>query len=67
MRVITAYGVQCVVAGCRGSRAGQQAMLPGRGMLDDSFTRPLPVRSRNIVRCLTLPPRRYKFFQEFLI
>ena len=33
--VITAYGVQCLVAGCRGSGAGQQAMRPGRGMLHD--------------------------------
>ena len=31
--VITAYGVQCLVAGCRGSGAGQQAMRQGRGML----------------------------------
>ena len=31
--VITAYGVQCLVAGCRGSGARQQAMRPGRGML----------------------------------
>ena len=35
MRFITAYGVQCLVAGCWGSSAGQQAMLPGRGMLHD--------------------------------
>ena len=33
--VTTAYGVQCLVAGCRGSGAGQQAMRPGRGMLHD--------------------------------
>jgi len=33
VRVIKAYGVQCLVAGCRGSGAGQQAMCPGRGML----------------------------------
>ena len=33
--VITAYGVQCVVAGCQGSGAGQQAVRPGRGMLHD--------------------------------
>ena len=26
MCVTTAYGVQCLVAGCRGSGAGQQAM-----------------------------------------
>ena len=35
MCVFTAYGVQCLVAGCRGSGAGQQAMRPGRGMLQD--------------------------------
>jgi len=29
MCVITAYGVQCLVAGCRRSGAGQQAILPG--------------------------------------
>ena len=33
MCVIAAYGVQCLVAGCRGSGAGQQAVRPGRGML----------------------------------
>jgi hypothetical protein len=36
MCVITAYGVQCLVAGCRRSGAGQQAVSPGRGMLHDS-------------------------------
>jgi hypothetical protein len=35
MCVITAYGVQCLVAGCRGSGAGLQATRPGRGMLHD--------------------------------
>ena len=35
MCVITAYGVQCLVAGCRESGAEQQAMRPGRGMLHD--------------------------------
>ena len=35
MCVITAYGVQCLVAGCRGSGAEQQAMCPGSGMLHD--------------------------------
>ena len=33
MCVIAAYGVQCSVAGCRGSGAGQQAVRPGKGML----------------------------------
>ena len=36
MCVTTAYGVQCLVAGCQGSGAGQQAVRPGRGMLHDS-------------------------------
>ena len=36
MCVITAYGVQYLVAGCRGSGAGDQAMRPGRGMLHDT-------------------------------
>ena len=38
MCVITAYGVQCLVAGCRGSGAEQQAMRPGRGMLQGRAT-----------------------------
>ena len=33
MCVVTAYGVQCFVTGCRGSGAGQQTLSPGRGML----------------------------------
>ena len=32
MCVITAYGVQCLVAGCRESGVGQKAMRPGRGI-----------------------------------
>ena len=36
MCVIAAYGVQCVVPGCRGSGAGQQAMCPGRGILHET-------------------------------
>ena len=35
MCVITAYGVQCLFAGCRGSGAGQQAVTPERGVLHD--------------------------------
>ena len=35
MCVITAYGVQCLVAGCRRSGAEQQAVSPGRGILHD--------------------------------
>jgi hypothetical protein len=33
--VVTAYGVQCLVAGCQGSGAEQLAVSPGRGMLHD--------------------------------
>jgi len=42
MSVITAYGVQCLVAGCRGSGAEQQAMRPGRGMLHFRATSLIP-------------------------
>ena len=35
MCFITAYGVQCLVAGCRRSGAEQQAMRPEIGMLRD--------------------------------
>jgi len=35
MYAIAAYSVQCLVAGCRGSGAGQQVVSPGRGMLHD--------------------------------
>ena len=43
MCVIAAYGVQCLVAGCWGSDAGQQGARPRRGMLhDSSCSIPLP-------------------------
>ena len=35
MNVIPAYGVQCLVAGCWVSDAGQQAMRPRSGMMHD--------------------------------
>ena len=35
MYAISAYGVQCLVAGCRGSGAGQQGVRPGKGMLQE--------------------------------
>ena len=38
MCVITAYDVQCLVAGCRGSGAGQKALRPGRGMLQHPYS-----------------------------
>ena len=34
MYVIISYGVQYLVDSCRGSGAAQQAMRPGRGMLN---------------------------------
>jgi hypothetical protein len=37
MCVITAYGVQCLFAGCLGSGAEKQAMRPGREMLHDEY------------------------------
>ena len=40
MCVIAAYDVQFLVAGCRGSGEGQQAICPGRGMLHDSCNIP---------------------------
>jgi len=42
MCVITTYGAQCLVAGCRGSGAVQQAMRPGRGMLHDKSCNQAP-------------------------
>ena len=36
MCVVTAYGVQCLVAGGRVSSAEQQAVSPGREMLHDN-------------------------------
>ena len=53
MCVIAAYGVQCLVVGCRGSGAGQQAMRPGRGMLHDCNIL-LPGR----VACCSVPDPR---------
>jgi hypothetical protein len=35
MCVIAAYGVQCLVAGCRKSGLGQQGVRPERGMLHE--------------------------------
>ena len=46
MCVITAYGVQCLVAGCRRSGAGQQGVRLGWGMLHDlSSNIPHPERT----------------------
>ena len=39
--VTTACGVQCLVAGCRGSGAEQQALCPGRAMSHDSVVQHL--------------------------
>ena len=39
MYAIATYGVQCLVACCRGSGAGQQGVRPERGMLEEKPTR----------------------------
>ena len=54
MCVITAYGVQCLVAGCRGLGAEQQAVRPGRWMLHDSCNIPHPGR----IACCPAPDPR---------
>ena len=54
MCVVTAYGVQCLVAGCRGSGAEQQAVSPGRGMLYESCSVPLPAH----IACCPAPDTR---------
>jgi len=51
MCVITAYGVQCLVACCRGSGAGQQAMRPGRVMLHDSVVQHPTSWTHNLLTC----------------
>ena len=51
MYVITAYGAQCLVAGCRGSGAVQQAMRPGRGMLHDGVVQHPSSWTHNLVLC----------------
>jgi hypothetical protein len=51
--VITAYDVQCLVAGCRGSDAEQQAMCPEREMLHDCNI-PLPEH----IACCPAPDSR---------
>ena len=50
MCVITAYGVQCLVAGCRRSGAEQQAVSPGRGMLHDEVVQQLGFFSTHMQR-----------------
>ena len=56
MCVITAYGVQCLVAGCRGSGAEQQAVRPGRGMLHDVHVVQHPSSWTNKLLLCTWPP-----------
>jgi hypothetical protein len=55
MCVIAAYGVQCLVAGCWGSGAGQQAVCPGRGMLHDWQFVQIPLSGR-IACCPAFDP-----------
>ena len=57
MCVITAYGVQCLVAGCRGSGAGQRAICPGRGMLHDSESCKIPLPGHTAC-CYAPDPRQ---------
>jgi len=52
MCVFTAYDVLCLVAGCRGSSAGLQAMRPGRGMLHDSDASSWFLFSTHMQRCM---------------
>ena len=54
--VIIAYGVQCLVAGCRGSGAEQQAMRPERGMLHDCKSCNIPLPGR--IACCSAPDPR---------
>ena len=50
MCVITAYGVQCLVAGCRGSGVGHQAVVQEEGCCTtDSCSIP---RARNMLSVL---------------
>jgi hypothetical protein len=55
MCVITAHGVQFLVAGCRELGSEQKAMRPGRRMLHDSCSIPLPGRT---ACCLAPDPRQ---------
>jgi hypothetical protein len=55
MCVITAYGVQCLVARCRGSGAGHQAVSPGRGG-DAAASPPLP----GLTACCAVPDPRQR-------
>jgi hypothetical protein len=45
MYAITACGVQCLAAGCRGSGAEQQGVRPGRGMLHDAVVQQTHIKS----------------------
>ena len=53
--VITAYGVQCLVACCRESGARQQAIRPGRGMLHDAVVQHPSSWTHSLLPC-TWPP-----------
>ena len=55
MCVTTAYGVQCLVAGCRSSGAEQQAVRPVSGMLHDSESCNITLTGR-IACCPAGPP-----------
>ena len=55
MCVITASDVQCLVAGCRGTVARQQATLPGRGMLHDLVVQHLSSWAHSMLPCACPP------------
>ena len=55
MCVITTCGVQCLVAGCRGSSAEQQAASPGRGMLHDVVVQHPSSWTHSLVPCAWPP------------
>ena len=55
MCVIAVYGVQCLVAGCRGSGAGQQGVRPERGMLHDGVVQHPSSWTHSLLPC-TRPP-----------
>ena len=60
MCVITAYGVQSLVAGCRGSGAGQQAVNPGRRMLHDGVVQHPSFWTHSLLPCTWHPTTNNK-------
>ena len=52
MCVIAAYGVKCLVAGCRGSDAGQQGVRPGIGNLHDGVMQHPSSWTHSLLPCI---------------